>query len=128
MNYPIETFSCSDSYLVVSYKEMNNKIVILDPITMTSEYEFDLSYATISSLRCFNDETTLVFVGMKQNGENRLVFFNFGNDNDGSEIPSMIAEKTIERDVESVSLLPNCQDLMILNVNASRVQYLKYRS
>ena len=129
VNYPIEAFSCSDSYLVMSYKEMNNKLVILDPITMITEYEFGLSYAKISSLRCFNDETTLVFIGMRQDGENRLVFFNFGNDNDANEIsPPMIVEKTIERDVELVCLLPNCQDLMILNVNASRVQYLKYRS
>ena len=127
-NYPIETFSCSDSYLVISYKEINQKIAILDPITMLTEYEFDLPYAKISSLRCFNDETTLVFIGMRQNGENRLVFFNFGNENEAIDIPPMIVEKAIERDIEFICLLPNCQDLMLLNTNVSRVQYLKYRS
>lgn len=128
VNNTIEAFSCSDSYLVIGYKEINQKIAVLDPITMLTDYEFDLSYAKISSLRCFNDETTVAFIGMRQNGENRLVFFNFGNENDTSETLPMIVEKAIERDIEFISLLPNCQDVMLLNTNASRVQYLKYRS
>jgi hypothetical protein len=124
----IEAFSCSDSFLVLTYKEITNKIIILDPITMIIEYEIDLLYKTISSIRCFDDENTLVFIGMKQNEENRLIFLNFGNENEASEMQQIIVEKAIEHDEQFVYLLPNCRDLMILNVNAARVQYLKYRS
>jgi len=95
---------------------------------MTIEYALDLSYQSISSIRCFDDENTLVLIGMKQDGENRLVFLNFGNENEGSEMQQMVVEKAIERDEQFVYLLPNCRDIMILNVNAARVQYLKYRS
>jgi len=77
INNQIETFSCSDSFLVFNYKEITNKIIILDPTTMIIEYEFDLSYQNISSIRCFDDENTLILIGMKQDGENRLVFFKF---------------------------------------------------
>jgi len=95
---------------------------------MIIEYQLDLSYQNISSLQCFDDENTLVLIGMKQNGENRLIFLNFGNENEASDMQQMIVEKAIERDAQFVYLLPNCRDLMILNVITARVQYLKYRS
>ncbi len=126
-NNQIEVFSCSDSFLVLNYKEMNNKIIILDPTTMRIEYEFDLFYKNITSIRCSDNENTLVLIGMKQDGENRLIFLNFGNENEASEMQQTIVEKAIEHDQQFVYLLPNCRDLMILNVDAARVQYVKYR-
>lgn len=121
----IQGFSCSDSFLIFYSKEIMNKILILDPTTMIIEYKFDLLYENISSIRCFHNENILLFIGMKQNGENRLVFYNFGNED---EIQQIIVEKAIEHDKQFIHLLPNCHDLMILNVNTARVQYLKYRS
>jgi hypothetical protein len=128
INNQIEGFSCSDSFLVFNYKEITNKILILDPTTMIIEYEFDLLYENISSIRCFDNENTLVLIGMKQDGENRLIFLNFGNENEANEMQQMIVEKALEHDEQFVYLLPNCRDVMILNMNAARVQYLKYRS
>jgi hypothetical protein len=128
LNNQIEAFSCSDSFLVLYFEQINSKIIILDPTTMTIEYEYDLSYTNITSIRCFDNENTLVLIGMKEDGENRLVFLNFGDENEASEMQQMIVEKAIEHDEQFVYLLPNCRDLMILNVDAARVQYLKYRS
>jgi len=128
INNQIEGFSCSDSFLVFNYKEITNKILILDPTTMIIEYEFDLLYENISSIRCFDNENTLVLIGMKQDGENRLIFLNFENENEANEMQQMIVEKALEHDEQFVYLLPNCRDVMILNVNAARIQYLKYRS
>jgi hypothetical protein len=128
LNNQIEAFSCSDSFLVLYFEQINSKIIILDPTTMTIEYEYDLSYTNITSIRCFDNENTLVLIGMKEDGENRLIFLNFGNENEASEMQQMIVEKAIEHDEQFVYLLPNCRDLMILNVDAARVQYLKYRS
>ncbi|CAF0931223.1 unnamed protein product [Rotaria sordida] len=124
----IEGFFCSDSFLILHYKQTPNKIIILDPVTMIIKYEFDLSYMTISSIRCFDNENTLIFTGIRQDGENRLVFLNFEYINKETKIQDIIAEKAIEHDEQFVYLLPNCRDLMILNVNAARVQYLKYHS
>jgi hypothetical protein len=95
---------------------------------MSIEYEYDLSYTNITSLRCFENENTLVLIGMKHDGENRLIFFNFGNENEANEMQQTIVEKAIESDEQFVYFLPNCRDLMILNVDAARIQYLKYRS
>jgi hypothetical protein len=128
VNNQIEGFACSDSYLIFNYTTNTNKLIVLDPTTMIIGYEFDLSYKHISSIRCFDDGNTLVFIGVRQDGENRLIFFNFGNENEASEMQQIIVEKAIERDQQFVYLLPNCRDLMILNVNAARIQYLKYRS
>jgi len=128
LNNQIEAFSCSDSFLMLYFEQINSKIIILDPTTMTIEYEYDLSYTNITSIRCFDNENTLVLIGMKEDGENRLIFLNFGNENEASEMQQMIVEKAIEHDEQFVYLLPNCRDLMILNVDAARVQYLKYRS
>ena len=128
VNNQIEAFACSDSFLIFNYKTNTNKLIILDPTTMIIEYEFDLSYQHISSIRCFDDENTLVFIGVKQDGEYRLVFFTYGNENEANEMQQTVVEKAIERDQQFICLLPNCRDLMILNVNTARVQYLKYRS
>ena len=90
---------------------------------MTIEYEFNLLYKNISSIQSFDNENSLILIGMKSNNENRLIFLNFNNENQ-----QIIVEKGLERDDKFVYLLPNCQDLMIFNVNAARIQYLKYRS
>lgn len=95
---------------------------------MIIEYQFDLSYKNISSIQCFDNENTLVMIGMKQNGENRLIFLNFETENEDNVMQQMIVEKSIEHDEQFIYLLPNCRDLMILNVNTARIQYLKYRS
>ncbi|CAF2989362.1 unnamed protein product [Rotaria sp. Silwood2] len=128
INNQIKSFSCSDSFLILHYEQIPNKLIILDPIIMTIKYEFDLSYKTISSIRCFDNEYTLVFIGIRQDGENRLVFLNFEYINKENKIQEIIVEKAIEHNEEFVCLLPNCQDLMILNLIAARVQYLKYCS
>ena len=47
---------------------------------MLIQYENDLSFISISLMRRFDDENALVFIGMKQDGENRLLFFNFKNE------------------------------------------------
>ena len=95
---------------------------------MSVEYEYDLLYESISSLRCFDNENTLVFIGMRQDGENRLIFLNFGNESEANEMNQIIVEKGLGRNDQFVYLLPNCRDLLILNTIAARVQYLKYRS
>ena len=46
---------------------------------MIIEYEFDLLSKNTSSIQCFDDENTLEFIGMKQDGENRFIFLNFEN-------------------------------------------------
>ncbi|CAF1087320.1 unnamed protein product [Rotaria sp. Silwood1] len=128
INNQIEEFSCSNSFLILYYKYISNKFIILDPITMIIKYEFDLSYKIISSIRCFDNENILIFIGMKQDKENRLVFLNLEYMNKENKIQEIIIEKTIEHDEQFIYLLPNCRDLMILNIIAARIQYLKYRS
>ncbi|CAF1964013.1 unnamed protein product [Rotaria magnacalcarata] len=123
----VEGLSCSDSFLVLYYKQVPNKFIVLDPIKMMIVYEFDLSYKTISSLRCFNNENTLLFIGTRQDDEKRLVFLNFRNQNKENKIQPVIVEKPIEKDEQSAYLLPNSRDIMIFNASAFRVQYLKYR-
>lgn len=127
-NKYIDEFTCSDSFLVLHFKEIPNKIVILDPTTMVIQYDFDMSYRTISSIRCFDNGNVLVFIASRHNGDNRLVFFNFENKNEENEILQIILEKAIEYNDQFVYLLSNCRDLMILNATAGRVQYMKYRS
>jgi hypothetical protein len=95
---------------------------------MVIAYEFDLLYKSISSIRCFDNENTLILIGMRQNGENRLIFLNFGDQSEANKMQQIIVEKALKQDEQFVYLLPNCRDLMILNVIAARVQYLKYRS
>ncbi|UJR29033.1 hypothetical protein I4U23_010248 [Adineta vaga] len=127
-NHRMEALTCSDSYLVFHYKHLTNKFIILDSTTMIVKYQFDLLYQTISSLRCL-DETILVFIGLRKDGENRLVLFHFNDDDDDDdEIQPMIIEKGVNHENQTIHLLPNCQDVMILNVHTARVQYLKYRS
>ena len=126
-NNQIEGFACSNSFLIFHYKQITSKLIILDPSTMIIQYEFDLSYQTISSIRCYDNENILVFIGMKDDGENRLVIFNFENENEENHMQQMIVEKPIGRDEQFVYLLPNCRDLMILNAIVARVQYVKYR-
>jgi hypothetical protein len=128
INNQIKAFACSDSFLVFISKQITNKLVIIEPTTMSIEYEYDLLYESISSLQCFDNENTLVLIGMRQDGENRLIFLNFGNESEANEMHQIIVEKGLGRSEQFVYLLPNCRDLMILNTIAARVQYLKYRS
>ena len=119
----IEAMSSSDSYLVCYCRGSTSKLIVLDPTSMVIVQEIDLSFDRIASLRCFNDEDSLVFIGIRQDGERRLVFVNI----DREEQSKVLVEKAIERDDDLVCVLPRCRDLILVNPLAARLQYVKYR-
>lgn len=125
INQQIAAFSCSDSFIILHYKHIPNKFVILNPIKMIIEYQLDISYNAISSLNCLNNENTLVFIGIREDGENRLIFLSFGIKSTENKIEHIIVEKSINHNDQLVSLLPRSRDLIILDITAARVQYLK---
>lgn len=119
----IEAMSSSDSYLVCHCRGSASKLIVLDPTSMVIVQEIDSSFKRIASLRCFNDENTSVFIGIRHDGERRLVFLTIGRE----EQSKMMVEKAIERDDDLVCVLPRCRDLILVNPVAARLQYVKYR-
>ncbi|CAF1050690.1 unnamed protein product [Adineta ricciae] len=124
--HEMKAFTCSDSYLIFYYEHLTNKFAVLDSTTLTIKYQFELSYQNISSLH-YLDENTLTFIGVRKDGKNRVILYQF-NDDEECETQPVIMEKSINQEQQIVQLLPNCHDLIILNVDSSRVQYLKCRS
>ena len=100
-----------------------NKLIVLDPASMSIVQEIDLNFPRIASLRCFNDENTLALIGVRPEGDRRLAFLNIGRD----DASRMMIEKGIDYDDDLLCVLPRSRDLLILNALAARLQYLKYR-
>ena len=124
--YEMKALTCSDSYLIFYYEYLTNQFAVLDSTTLTIKYKFELSYQDISSLHCL-DENSLAFIGVRKDGQKRVIFYQFSDDEE-CEAQPVVMEKSINQEYQTVQLLPNCHDLIILNVDSSRVQYLKYRS